>query len=160
MRRSKTKPKPKTLEQLRTQAAMLPPPGMYELQRVVETPHADARRAHWGFEGRVLPGIFMLTGWEGEVDATRDAGPRTLAMESFSSSVALRIGNESELDIMCAIAPRLIEAPPFFKFIGEMGWHQQGWNLRTRFLSDLHFKGHMSVPELRALAQRARGKTS
>ena len=158
MRRSK--PKPKTLEQLRKQAAMLPPPGMYELRRVVETPHADARRAHWGFEGRVLPGIFLLTGWEGEVDATRSAGPRALAMESFSIGVALRIGNESELDIMCAIAPHLVEAPTFFQFIGEMGWHQQGWNPRTRFLSDLHFKGHMSVPELRALVLRAQGKTS
>jgi len=61
----KTKPKPKTLEQLRKQAAILPSPGMYELRRVVETPHADARRTHWGFEGRVLPGIFLLTGEHG-----------------------------------------------------------------------------------------------
>lgn len=155
----KTKPQPKTLKQLREQGAALPPPGMYELRRVVETPHADARRAHWAFEGRVLPGIFLLTGWEGEVAAAKLAGSRTLAMESFSVGGALRLGNEVELNIMCAIAPHLVEAPPFFRFLGEMSWHQQGWNPRTRFLSDLHFNGHMSIDELRALVLRARGKT-
>lgn len=153
----KTKPQPKT-KTLDVQA-MLPPPGVYELKKVVETPHADGRRAHWAFEGRVLPGIFLLTGWEGEVAAAKLAGPRTLAMEAFAGFGRLAVGKKTELDIMCAIALHLIPAPPFFQFLGELSWHQQGWNPRIRFLSDLHFKGHMSIDELRALVLRAQGKT-